>query len=137
MKKILVPIDGSPNSLEALKTAKDMADKYGSQIILVSVQKPATYERSIPVDENPDILKGYAKEVIDKGMEVLKDSSVNVKSEAIIGDPAEQILYMVDREDADIVVMGSHGATGMRRFLIGSVSNKVLQHSPKPVMIVK
>ncbi len=137
MKKILVPIDGSQNSLEALKCAIDMADKYGSQIILVNAQKPATFERSIPVDENPDILKEHAKEVIDKGMEVLKDSSVNVKTEAVVGDPAEQILYLVDREDADLIVMGSHGASGMRRFLIGSVSNKVLQHSPKPVMIIK
>ncbi len=139
MKKILVPIDGSYNSLEALKCARDMADKFGSKIIIVNAQKVSNeaIATSESLDVDQEVLKENAKKIINKAMEVIKGTSVNVKTETVIGDPAEQILYLIDKEGADMVVMGSHGLSGIRRFLIGSVSNKVLQHSPKPVMIIK
>ncbi len=70
-------------------------------------------------------------------MNAIQGTDANIKSEVITGDPSEQILYLIDKEDVDMVVMGCHGLSGLRRFLIGSVSNKVLQHSSKPVMIIK
>lgn len=140
MKNILAPVDGSQNSYEALMSAKDMAEKFGGRLIIVNVQKPASFETSEPVpdyDLDPDALKRRGKQVLDKAEELVKGTSVEVKTLFTVGDPAEQILYLVDKEGADMVVMGSHGLSGVRRFLIGSVSNKVLQHSPKPVMVIK
>ena len=140
MKNILAPVDGSQNSFEALMSAKDMAEKFGGRLIIVNVQKPASFDTSEPVpdyDLDPEALKRRGKQVLDKAEELVKGTTAEVKTLFTVGDPAEQILYLVDKEGADMVVMGSHGLSGVRRFLIGSVSNKVLQHSPKPVMVIK
>ncbi len=140
MKKILAPVDGSQNSFEALMSAKDMAEKFGGQIVILNVQKPASFETSEPVPDyemDPDALKRRGKEVLDKAEELVKGTSAEVKTLFTVGDPAEQILNLIDKEGADMVVMGSHGLSGVRRFLIGSVSNKVLQHSSKPVLVIK
>ena len=140
MKIILAPVDGSKNSFEALMSAKDMAEKFGGKLVIVNVQKPASFDTSEPVpdyDMDPEALKRRGKQVLDKAEELVKGTSAEVKTLFTVGDPAEQILYLVDKEGADMVVMGSHGLSGVRRFLIGSVSNKVLQHSPKPVMVIK
>lgn len=138
MKKILAPIDGSQNSLEALKSAKDMAEKFGAELVIINVQKPASFDSPDAVDEDMSVLEERAKKILDKGLEVVKDTSVKVRSEMVCcGDPADQIIYFADQEDADLIMMGSHGLSGVKRFLIGSVSNKVLQHSSKPVMIIK
>jgi len=139
MKKILVPIDGSQNSLEALKWARGMAEKYGSQIIILNIQKPVSYAtaETVSVREDPDLFAKIGEKVIDAGLEAIKGTPVDVKTEVNFGDPAEQILDVIDKEDVDMVVMGSQGITGIKKFLIGSVSNKVLAHSSKPVMIIK
>ncbi len=140
MKKILVPVDGSQNSYEALMSAKDMAEKFSGQIVILNVQKPASFETSEPVPDykmDPEALKRRGKEVLDKAEELVKGTSAEVKTLFSVGDPAEQILNLIDKEGADMVVMGSHGLSGVRRFLIGSVSNKVLQHSSKPVLVIK
>ncbi len=140
MKNILAPVDGSQNSFEALMSAKDMAEKFGGRLIIVNVQKPASFDTSEPVpdyDLDPEALKRRGTQVLDKAEEMVKGTTAEVKTLFTVGDPAEQILYLVDKEGADMVVMGSHGLSGVRRFLIGSVSNKVLQHSPKPVMVIK
>lgn len=140
MKIILAPVDGSKNSFEALMSAKDMAEKFGGKLVIVNVQKPASFDTSEPVpdyDLDPEALKRRGKQVLDKAEEMVKGTTAEVKTLFTVGDPAEQILYLVDKEGADMVVMGSHGLSGVRRFLIGSVSNKVLQHSPKPVMVIK
>ena len=144
MKKILAPIDGSLSSLNALKYTRDIAEKFGSEIILVNIQKPIFFESPKPetVDgEDSKTLEEKASMVVSQGMKILEGTPAKVrslmKSEDIMGDPAEQILYLIDKEDVDIVIMGSHGYSGIRKFLMGSVSHKVVQHSPKPVMIIK
>ncbi len=145
MKKILVPIDGSEHSLNALKYARDMAEKFGSEIILVNIQKPFFYESLEPEpvgsEDGSETLQEVAKKIINQGLKFLEGSPVSVKAELrpdiVTGEPAEQILFLLNNEDFDMVIMGSHGLSGIRRFLMGSVSTKVLQHSPKPVMIVK
>ncbi|UNC92360.1 universal stress protein [Candidatus Contubernalis alkaliaceticus] len=140
MKKILAPVDGSQNSFEALMSAKDMAEKFGGQLIILNIQKPASFDTPHPVPDyqiDPEALKRRGKEILDKAEELVKGTSAEVKTLFTVGDPADQILNLIEKEGADMVVMGSHGLSGIRRFLIGSVSNKVLQHSPKPVMVIK
>ncbi len=144
MKKILAPIDGSHNSLKALKYAKNIAEKYGSQIILVNIQKPIFYESPKPEpvgEERPITLEEEASKIINQGLKVLEGCTASIKSltksDDIVGNPAEQILYLIDKEDVDVVIMGSHGFSGIKKFFMGSVSHKVLQHSSKPVMIIK
>lgn len=145
MEKILVPIDGSSNSLKALNYAGDMAEKFGSQIILVNIQKPVFYEGLDPEplskDKEAETIQEKANDVINEGLRVLEGSDLSIKVEfdpdIILGDPAEQILFLIDREDVDLVVMGSQGLSPLRRYFVGSVSSKVMQHSPKPVLIIK
>lgn len=138
MKKILVAIDGSKNSLDSLQSGREMAEKFGAQLLVINVQKAESCDApDVPVCEHPDTLKARGQKVIDKGLETIKGTPVDVKSFVVIGDPAEQIVHHAEKEDVDIVLMGSQGLSGIRRFLIGSVSNKVLHHSPKPVMVMK
>ena len=138
MKKILAPIDGSQNSLEALKSAKEMAEKFGSQLIIINVQKPASFDTSEPVDEDIPAMESRAQKILDKALEVVKGTSKEVRAEKVCcGDPAEQIIQFADDEDVDLIVMGSHGLSGVKKILLGSVSNNVTQQSSKPVFIVK
>lgn len=141
MKKILVPIDGSQNSFNALKYAGEIAEKYSAELVLVNIQKPVFYESLESETEETETLQDRAKMIIKEGLKVLKGSPIKIKpefnSEIILGDPAEQILFLIKKENVDMVVMGRKGLSGIKRYVIGSVSHKVLQHSPITVLIVK
>lgn len=135
-KKVLIATDGSKFSSAAEKKAIDFARSYGGELHVISVvDVPAELyaESSKTVDELISKAKGYVDSV-------KKDAeSSGVKTQVIVREgEAYRIIADTARElDAGIIIMGSHGRTGLKRLLMGSVTEKVIGHAPCPVLVVK
>jgi nucleotide-binding universal stress UspA family protein len=137
-KKILAPVDGSPNSHKSLKYAVDLAKKYEANITIIHVAERPIYgylSEEYVVSENLDqIKKDSEKLLLERKTEVMNEG---LKVDAILtdGDPGQEILKT--SEGYDLIVMGSRGLGLTKSLLLGSVSNKILHHADKPVLIVR
>jgi nucleotide-binding universal stress UspA family protein len=135
-EKILVATDGSRYSKIAAERAIDFAKSYGGELRVVSVvDVPAEFYAEAP-DALDDMIykaKGFAKDV-----RMLAESA-GVKSESFVGEgEAYQIITdLARKQEANVIVMSSHGRTGLKRLLMGSVAEKVIGHAPCPVLIVR
>lgn len=139
-RKILVPIDGSPNSYRGLQYAVDIAKKYDSEITLIHVvERPLFFYAGsgmtiIPPDVY-DNLEEYAEKLFLKRKRELGEKGIRTETLLKRGDPADQILKA--SKGFDLIVMGSKGLGRFQRLFLGSVSNSVVQQSRVPVLIVR
>jgi nucleotide-binding universal stress UspA family protein len=130
MKKILIAHDGSKSSEKALKKAFQIAETFGSSLTVLSVI-PELYLTELMEMDRVRILDTMAKETREM-MEKIKAKSKHVKSLKTVikqGDPADEILNTAERMKADVIITGSHGRHGAQRFLLGSVSSKIVDHA--------
>ena len=139
---ILVPWDGSTYSNRAFKVALDMAKQYDSKIKLVSCLSHADTGASyLDSSINKDIFK-TAKNVMTKKMSNLKNNAkkagISTSIDVVITDSTVKklVTYAKDKK-IDLIVMGSHGLTGWKKLLLGSVANGVSQQASCPVLIVR
>lgn len=137
MKKILVPIDGSENSLKALLEAKKLASAFHSDITILNVVDTtkffmADYNVAM-VTQNVE----HSKVLLKESLENFKDCECNVDVIHKVGDASNEIIKLAEEGNYDLVIMGSRGLGGFSRALLGSVSHKVLSHIDKTVLIVK
>ncbi|MFA1611191.1 universal stress protein [Halobellus rubicundus] len=131
--RILVPIDGRESALPALDHAVSLADETGASVHLLAVVDP--YGLS-SVTERTEVEADLEDAVADAAARV-QDAGVAVRTAVESGFPHEEILEYVDREGIDLVAMGTHGRTGLDRYLLGSVAEKVVRLSPVPVLTVR
>jgi nucleotide-binding universal stress UspA family protein len=142
---IVVGTDGSETAQEAVSQAAELAKTVGATVLLVSAYEPVSETRlrqertEVPEDVswmvNP---REDVQAVLDGEAERIKAAGVeNVDTFAREGDPADAILDVAEEKGADLIVVGNKGMTGARRFLLGSVPNKVSHHAPCNVMIVR
>jgi nucleotide-binding universal stress UspA family protein len=139
IETILLATDGSPASEGASDEAIDLAVQVGARLLVVSVlggagSRPAgsTVETSGPADSR-DSLTNKAQALVQRAKAAGCDATFLVWD----GDPGEAIVAAADSENADLIVVGSHGRSGVSRFLIGSVSDFVVRHAHCPVMVVR
>lgn len=139
--KILVAVDGSEYADKALQQALDIALKYHSKLTLVHVVAKKVYAYGLPegpvVLTSPEDLEKEGEKILRKSLETAKRLGVSADTKLIRGNPAEEILRLVDSEKFDLIVMGSRGLSGVSAFLLGSVSDKVSHHAKCPVLIIK
>lgn len=139
MQKILVAHDGSKSSDKALKKAVEMAVNFNASLTVLSVIPELYLTELSDIDRNR-IFNSLSKETTD-AMEKIRKSlsgkSIEVKTLIRQGDPAEKILETAQKMKADLIVTGSHGKHGTKKFLLGSVSSKIVDYSKCPVMVVK
>jgi nucleotide-binding universal stress UspA family protein len=133
---ILLATDGSKYSMTATKRAIDFAESYGGELKAISVvDVPAEFYGEAPqiVDDMIKKAKGYAEDVKKQA------ESAGVKTETFVreGESYLAITDLARKQDINTIVMGSHGRTGLKRLLMGSVTEKVIGHSPCPVLVVK
>jgi nucleotide-binding universal stress UspA family protein len=142
---IVVGTDGSDTAKEAVRQASELAKLMGSSVLLVSAYEPVPESRlrqertEVPEDVswmvNP---REDVQAVLDDEAEQIKQAGVSaVETFAREGDPADAILDVAEEKGADLIIVGNKGMTGARRFLLGSVPNKVSHHAPCNVMIVR
>lgn len=135
--KILAPIDGSRKSLQALRYAVNLAEKLEAQMVVLNVQIESDVTIVEPISWEAPVLKKRAETVFSLAKKELEGSKVNVEYKMLQGDPSKEIIKYADDKKFDMIVIGAHGLTGIREFLLGSVANKVSRHSMVPVLIVK
>lgn len=146
MRTILSPTDGSRNSDLAIRESGILAKKFDAEVILLHVAHIETSFSKQYADEYADesnvsymseIDKKEAEDILSRGVKILEE--VGVKPETVIrmGDPANEILKFARERDVDYIVIGSRGLSGIKKFLMGSVSTRVMEHSLCSVLIVK
>ena len=139
--KLLLPVDGSEFSLEAVRFAIGlMADGLRAEVVLANVQEPANLYELIVV-HNPDVIEQVSAEAglhALQGVQALLDAAgIAYEREVAQDDPAHTIVDIVERFGCQMVVMSARGQSGLRRALMGSVSNEVLHACPVPVLVVQ
>lgn len=138
MKKILVAHDGSQSSEKALKKAFEIAKKFHSSVTVLSVV-PELYLGELMEMDRARIVETLADEA-GKTMAKVRKRKKEIKSLKTIirqGNPAEEILSAAEKFKADMIVTGSHGRRGAQKFLLGSVSSKIVDHASCSVLVVK
>jgi len=146
LNRILVPLDGSPLGERALPMASTLAQKFGGAIILVEVLDIPTPSRptagvEVSIDWVMEARKQTleaARNYLDERKQEIHDQGIRVR--AVLRDisPAQDILAVAEEEGVDLIVMSSHGRGGrLARWTFGGVADKVLRHSPCPVLLVR
>jgi nucleotide-binding universal stress UspA family protein len=142
-KKIVAPLDGSELSECSLEHVAALAQ--GCQIpsvVLLNVVEPLSrYTNYAGVSQetfNETRKKFLAqnKEYLNKVADRLKKKGINAIPVTVEGRPAEEILDYAEKEKADLIVMSTHGSSGFSRWAFGSVADKVVRHSPVPVLLI-
>ena len=142
-KKIIVPIDGSGWSERAIPHAVDIAQNNKAELILLHVFKPpaSEYVGELALAGQDDSLMAIREEMKTKLMALrgqIRSEHVEVRVQFIEGSGVAGIICdYINEENADLVVMSSHGRTGVTRWLFGSVAHKVMQDVNVPVMIIR
>src|SRR5690554_2318976 len=143
MKNILVPCDFSKPAVNAFRFAVDLAKRSkGTLRLLNVVELPAIHDPVImPVAAfEKDFMKELKTKVNSKFetlIERYNASKVNIKKDIVFGSPSKIIHEAIKKFRIDQVVMGTHGATGLREYLIGSNAEKVVRRSSVPVLVLK
>ena len=139
VRKILVPTDFSEHADEAFRVAHTLARALGAEVILFHVaQPPAVATEGGPLLANPP--KGDATDLWDRFHRFREtDPKVRVQHEVIVADKpnAGYILEILDKLGCDLIVMGTHGRSGLRRLLFGNLAEEVVRQAHCPVMVVK
>ncbi len=139
MQKILVAHDGSKSSDKALKKAVELAVNSNASLTVLSVV-PELYLTELSEEDRNKIAKTLEEETrqaMEKIRKSLSSKSIEVKTVIRQGDPAEKILETAQKMKVELIVTGSHGRHGAKKFLLGSVSSKVIEYSRCPVLVVK
>ncbi|MFZ5906743.1 MAG: universal stress protein [Nitrospirota bacterium] len=139
MQKILVADDGSTFSQAAIEKAIELAKKEESEIICVNVIEDFCPIGLTEIDCNVvrEIQTKESKTITAKSRE--KFAKAGVKARIIIetGSPAEMIIAVAKKEGADMIIAASHGKHGVRKFALGSVTARLIEHAPVPVLVMK
>lgn len=139
VRRILVPVDFSDASDVAVDHAREIALTYGAELNLLHVVEQPFYPSAYGIDS----VTFPTQEVVDRVEKQLGEMArteigyEHVMVEATVGDPADEILSYVDDNESDLVVIATHGRTGLDRILLGSVAERVLRQSPSPVFVAK
>jgi len=137
-RSIVVGTDGSETADEAVRQAAQLAALLGARVHLVCVYETA------PGDDDDETGDGWAhgsREAVDatlaRSAAVFAAAGVGVALYPQRGDPADSILDVAEERDADLIIVGNRGRTGAKRFLLGSVPNRISHHAPCAVLIIR
>jgi len=129
MSKILVAIDGSESAEKALKYTVQLAKKHKAKITLLNVQESKLFSLK------PNMVKEVGERILSDAATKVKGLKVNTQLE--FGNPAETIIEVAEKENYDLIVVGSRGVSNVKRFFLGSVSDDVSHHAKCSVLIVR
>jgi nucleotide-binding universal stress UspA family protein len=136
IRTILHPTDFSEASTQALQVARSLARDHGARLVLLTVPPPPppVNEHYLPDAEYPGIVESSRREVNALAAAI---TDVPVETRVVSGSPGAAIVQVALDCQADLIVMGTHGRTGLGRLLMGSVAEHVLRHAPCPVLSIK
>jgi nucleotide-binding universal stress UspA family protein len=136
-ERILVPLDGSPRSEQVLSQLSRLLTREDSELILLrAYSRPLQMGRGA-IDPSPKAEREEAMKYVDGLARRLAEQGAKVHARVVQGMPAEAILETAEDEGATMIAMTTHGRTGLSRWLMGSVAEKVVRSSRRPVLLVR
>lgn len=140
IKEVLVPVDGSDNSLRAVRYGLNLAKGLSAKVRLFYVFPISSVEIigmvGMSRDDIDQAAQAAAQRVFDKVHAEIGETDVQVSDDTSIGDPAEEIIRCTEDDEGVHVVLGRRGLSRIQTLLLGSVSEKVVRHAHSPVTIV-
>jgi nucleotide-binding universal stress UspA family protein len=138
-KRILLPLDGSPLAEQALPHAVSLAEHCGAELILLMVLQPLP-DRSISGvgrREAEEISARLAREYLEKVAVSIEERNLAVQILTIEGQPPTEIVQYAEQNQVDLIVMSTRGQSGLSRWLMGSVADRVMRGAFLPVLLVR
>jgi len=138
-KKILVAIDGSQNSYDALEIALDLTKKYQAKLYVAAVVNTANLPMNVGVSYAPGLisdLEADARKVLDKATKIIDQAGLTYESKLLNGEPRDELLEYAKQKEITLIVIGKTGNHGLERFFLGSVTRYISEHSRVNVLIV-
>ncbi|MGH2828949.1 MAG: universal stress protein [Actinomycetota bacterium] len=143
-RKIVAGTDGSATATRALRHAAGIAKAEGGELLIVCVYHPPSPEKiareiaAAPAEVAWRVTgTAAAEEIVAAAAEVASKEGVAAKTFVEPGDAADRLLSVAESEGADLIVVGNKGMTGVSRFVLGSVPNRVSHHAPCDVLIIR
>jgi nucleotide-binding universal stress UspA family protein len=145
-KRLLVPLDGSRFGSRAVRYAIEIAHYFDAEVILLHVIQSAI--PSIQTPTSPEIAAraafeadkrntARAKRYLSRKVRAIKSQDIKASYQVIIGDPAQSIMEFTENGKIDLVVMTTHGRSGLRRAVMGSVADSVIRKSGLPILVIR
>lgn len=136
--EILVPTDGSPAAEVAIDHAVDLAETYGARLHALYVVDASAFASVDAGSEMVvDALEKEGETAVDEVRQRAEAAGVEVETHVVSGTAYRSILDYIESESVDLVVMGTHGRRGIERFLLGSVTERVVRSADVPVLTVR
>ena len=144
-QKILVCLDGSKLAEQILPYAAEQAARFGSSLVLFQVVSLAAIPASTGIESVPVAVpdrqlaeaEAEAKAYLDRLAQPLRDKGLKVQSVTAVGHPAEVIVGYADENRFDLVALATHGRSGIKRLVFGSVADHVVRKSGLPILLIK
>jgi nucleotide-binding universal stress UspA family protein len=142
----MVPLDGSPLAAQALPLAADLAERAGAELLMMQAVEASieAYPLIAPLGR-PDLmpsemlrmLRVRAGQQLEDQAALLRDRGIHVATHVVNGHPAEAIIDEATRHTVDLLVIATHGYSGLKRWALGSVTDKVLHAATTPLLLVR
>lgn len=135
-RSILIPLDGSKLAESILAEVEELALLINAKLNLICVSKAHVLPGLDPTDEQVRVVK-EAQEYLENIKKELSAKKIDINLHTPYGNPADKILEVCKRHDIDLIAMSTHGRSGIGRWLLGSVAEKVVRHSEVPVLLLR
>jgi nucleotide-binding universal stress UspA family protein len=143
LRRVLVPTDFGKSSENALTYGLAFAQKFGAEVWLLHVVQdlslfiPEAVFVTPPAAPPVEQFIAAARTALERVVKGLNVDGVSIHPEVGVGPPYDEIVRFAKEKDVDLIVMGTHGHTGLARVLLGSVAERVVRHAPCPVLTVR
>lgn len=161
LDKILLPIDGSNTCQKSYEFAKEYALKFGSKVTVVYVEEgysdlfkkgskfydidkivseylgPGKDSKDLRENQKDVILKDLIERILEHAKEIFKENDLDIETAILHGRAADKIIDYSEENDFDMIIMCTHGMSPMKRFTMGSTTNKVVHHAKVPVLVIR
>lgn len=138
-QRIIVPVDFSVHSERAFEKALDFARQFHSELVLVHIVEQVIYpgDWMYPPVAMSDAAQERRQEIAEKLKQLALGTGVKTREFVRLGRAWQEIVEIAKECKADLLILATHGYTGLRHALLGSVAEKVVRHAPCPVLVVR
>lgn len=139
IRRILVPTDFSPPSEEAARYAATVAKQFKARLILLHVNEAYPYSTtdSLVLVDHTRALQKIARGLLSGLRDQLEAQGLSVTAHLVVGNPYSEIIRRAKRDAVDLIVIGTHGRTGVEHLLLGSVAERIVRLAPCPVLTIQ
>jgi nucleotide-binding universal stress UspA family protein len=142
IQRILAPTDFSELSKQGLTSAQELAEAFGAKLLLLHVVEPPPYpvEGIVPSHLGATLLDDLERQASNDLAQMLSEthgSKVEVTRRVVVGIPYRKIVEVAEEEKSDLIVMTTHGRTGLSHLVMGSVTEKIVRTAPCPVLTIR